>query len=55
MPNNVLFFDADKELKKFARNCRIEGYNYIFFDEPFYFISPKKLNKSKVILQISSS
>ncbi len=45
MPNNVLFFDADKELKKFARNCRIEGYNYIFFDEPFYFISPKKLNK----------
>ncbi len=45
MSKDILMFDADKELREFAMNCPIKGYNYVFFDEPFYFISPKKLEK----------
>jgi D-lactate dehydrogenase len=41
----ILFFDADEDLKKFAQNCKIDGVQYIFFDEPFYSINPKKLEK----------
>ena len=41
----ILFFDADEDLKKFAQNCKIDGVQYIFFDEPFYSIKQKKLEK----------
>lgn len=41
----ILFFDADEDLKKFAQNCKIDGIQYIFFDEPFYSIKQKKLEK----------
>lgn len=40
---NILFFDSDYDLKKFFSNCSIEGHDFIFFDEPFYYISPQKL------------
>jgi hypothetical protein len=40
----ILFFDADEDLKKFAQNCKIDGVQYIFFDEPFYCIKAKKFS-----------
>jgi len=45
MAKNILFFDADEDLRTFAKDCPIKGYNYIFLDEPFYFISRSKLEK----------
>ncbi|MGN0919480.1 MAG: NAD(P)-dependent oxidoreductase [Alphaproteobacteria bacterium] len=41
----ILFFDADNDLREFVQECPIKGYEYVFFDEPFYFISPKKLEE----------
>ena len=41
---NILFFDSDEDLKSFAKNYPIKGVQYIFFNEPFYCIKPKKFS-----------
>ena len=42
---DILFFDTDEDLKRFATNCQIKGVRYIFFDEPFYQVKEQKLKK----------
>ena len=42
---DILFFDTDEDLKRFATNCQIKGVQYVFFDEPFYQIKEQKLKK----------
>ncbi len=40
---NILFFDADKEIRKFAVSCPCQNCKYLFFTEPFSDISLKKI------------